>query len=60
MKTPRYADLHRYPNGYRKSAETDVKRTFTRIRATQAKKSELVTEIKRGKVASLRQQTAML
>jgi hypothetical protein len=35
MKTPKYTDLHRYPNGYRKSTETDVTGTFRRIRREQ-------------------------
>lgn len=32
MKTVRYTDSHKYPNGYRKAAATDVRATFRRIR----------------------------
>ena len=37
MRTPRYTDTHRYPNGYKKSAETNVQLTFRRVRAEQEK-----------------------
>ena len=32
MKSPRYTDAHKYPNGYRKAASTDVRATFRRER----------------------------
>lgn len=32
MKTPKYTDT-RYVNGYRPAAQTDVRKTFARIRA---------------------------
>ena len=32
MKTPRYTDGHKYPQGYRKAAATDVRLTFRRAR----------------------------
>ena len=32
MKAPRYTDAHKYPNGYRKAAATDVRSTFRRER----------------------------
>lgn len=32
MKTPRYTDIHKYANGYRKAAATDVRLTFRRER----------------------------
>ena len=37
MRTPRFTDLTRYPNGYRKSTNTDVAATFRRVRAEQEK-----------------------
>lgn len=39
MKTPRYTDL-RYPNGYKPAAQTDIRKTFARIRAEQKAKAE--------------------
>lgn len=42
MKTPRYTDNHRYPNGYRKAAETNVEATFKRARQEQARNQEEV------------------
>ncbi len=35
MKTPRYTDLLRYPNGWRKAVDTNVAETFARVRAEQ-------------------------
>ena len=35
MKTPRFTDSHKYPNGYRKAAATDIRATFRRYRAEQ-------------------------
>lgn len=35
MKEPRYTDRHRYPNGWVKSTETDVRATFDRVRKQQ-------------------------
>ena len=40
MKPIRYTDGHKYPNGYRKEAETDIGRTFARVRAEQRKAAE--------------------
>ncbi len=40
MKQPRYTDFARYPNGYRKSTNTDVAATFRRIRAEQQRNQE--------------------
>ena len=40
MKAPRYTDQSRYPNGYRKSANTDVAATFRRVRLEQSKAAE--------------------
>ena len=39
MKTPRYCDT-RYPHGYRPSAQTDIRKTFARVRAEQRAKAE--------------------
>lgn len=39
MKTPRYTD-DRYRHGYRASTQTDIRKTFARIRAEQKAKSE--------------------
>ena len=54
MKTPRYTDQHRYPNGYRRSAETNVEATFKRIRAEQSKNAKEV----QAKVAPMRKAAA--
>ena len=32
MKAPKFTDAHKYPNGYRKAAATDVRLTFRRER----------------------------
>lgn len=32
MKTPKYTDLARYPNGWRKAVDTNVAETFERAR----------------------------
>ncbi len=32
MKAPKFTDAHKYPNGYRKAASTDVRLTFRRER----------------------------
>lgn len=54
MKTPRYTD-DRYPNGYRKSVNTNLAATFKRIRAEQKeaaeKRDSKVQPIVRGKAA---------
>ena len=52
MKTPRYTDQHKYPQGYRKAAATDVRLTFRRERerikalAEQAAKDSAEAEAK--------------
>lgn len=33
---PRFTDKHRYPHGYRKADQTDVRATFARVRERQA------------------------
>ena len=40
MKSPRYTDQHKYPNGYRKAANTDVAATFRRVRLEQQRAAE--------------------
>lgn len=30
--TPRYTDSHKYPHGYRMACDTDIGKTFERIR----------------------------
>ena len=53
MKKPRYTDTHRYPNGYKKAAETNVKETFNRVRLertrNEAEQEDKVRELKREK-----------
>lgn len=39
MKTPRYTD-NRYPFGYRKSVDTDITKTFDRVKREQKKVEE--------------------
>ena len=52
MKTPRFTDGHKYPNGYRKAAATDVRLTFRRERerlkaaAEQASRDQAEQEAK--------------
>ena len=50
MKPIRYTDQHRYPNGYRKAAETDITLSFKRARQKQAENAREVAD----KVATLR------
>jgi len=33
----KFTDEHRYPHGYRKAQDTDVRKTFARVREQQAK-----------------------
>jgi len=33
MKPVKFTDLHRYPHGWTKAAETDIKKTFEKVRA---------------------------
>jgi hypothetical protein len=40
MKTPRYTDSAKYPNGYRKSSNSDIRATFRRIRAENQRNAE--------------------
>ncbi len=51
MKTPRYTD-NRYPHGYRKSTNTDVRATFRRVREEQKRIAEeqalKVSQLKRA------------
>lgn len=53
MRVPKYTDTARYPNGYRKSTNTDVAATFRRIRTEQQRIAEeakaKVAQIKRAK-----------
>ena len=50
MKPPRYTDTHRFPNGYRKAAETDITLTFQRARQKHAENAKEVAD----KVATIR------
>jgi hypothetical protein len=34
--TPRYTDSHKYPHGYHAACDTNIARTFARIRQQQA------------------------
>jgi hypothetical protein len=34
--TPKYTDSHRYTHGYRAACDTDIEKTFERIRRQQA------------------------
>lgn len=43
MKTPRYSDM-RYPHGYKPAAQTDIRRTFNRVRAEQKAAAEREAE----------------
>src|SRR5690606_9510251 len=40
VKAPKYTDTARYPRGYTKSNETDIRKTFERIRREQREKAE--------------------
>ena len=52
MRAPKFTDGHKYPNGYRKAAATDVRLTFRRERerlkaaAEQAAKDEVERQAK--------------
>jgi hypothetical protein len=45
MKQPKYTDLNKYPNGYKKSNHTDIAATFRRIRLEQVK-NKVEAEVK--------------
>ena len=34
--TPRYTDSHRYPHGYRAACDTNIAKTFERVRKRRA------------------------
>ena len=53
MKTPRYCD-GRYENGYTRAAATDVRKTFRRIRAEQAKAAEQAAKDEQERQAKVR------
>lgn len=40
MKEPRYTDLYRYGNGYRRAVDTDIAKTFERARAEHKQRAE--------------------
>ena len=44
MKTPRYTDSHRDPHGYRTPAQTDIRKTFARVRAEQKAAAEATAQ----------------
>ena len=47
MKPPKYTDSHKYPNGYRKAAETDISKTFARIKSQlKTNQEELSVKVK--------------
>ena len=53
MRQPRYTDTARYPNGYRKSTNTDVAATFRRVRATHERiKTEQAVKVQPMKRAA--------
>lgn len=45
MKTPRYTDQHRFPNGYRRAVDTNVAETFERARREQEERMRNVRPI---------------
>ena len=45
MKTPRYTDAHKYPNGYDKPENTDIRKRFERIRREQKKQAEALQHV---------------
>lgn len=49
MKTPRFTDLKRYPNGYRTAAGTNIRLTFMRAKAAM----KAGAEERKAKVAPL-------
>ena len=53
MKTPRFTDLKRYPNGYRTAAGTNIRLTFMRARvalkADAEERKAKVEPMRRGK-----------
>lgn len=53
MKTPKYVD-NRYPRGYVRAAETNLARTFARIRAELKAKAEQEARDKEEAVQKMR------
>ena len=49
MKTPKFTDASRYPHGYRKASETDIRKTFDRARKEIKEVSRKVVILKRTK-----------
>jgi hypothetical protein len=49
MKTPRYTDLARYPNGWKKAVDTNVAETFEKVRKQLAQTQTKVQPIRRTK-----------
>ena len=47
MKPPKFTDSSRYPHGYRKSTETDIRRTFERARRQIKESDRKVVTFKR-------------
>jgi hypothetical protein len=53
-KSPRYTDSARWPNGYRRAVETDIGKTFARVRAEQKKAAEQAASDEAERIAKLR------
>ena len=51
MRTPKWTDAHRYPNGYVRAQHTDIKRTFRRardaIKVAEEERKRVLVQIKR-------------
>lgn len=54
MKTPKYTDLDRYPNGWKPAAQTNVAETFARVRKAAEEKARLEAEQRLDKVIRMR------
>jgi len=42
---PRYTDSHKYPHGYHTACDTDIGKTFERIRKQQAEAAGLIANV---------------
>ena len=54
MKAPRYTDTTKYPNGYRKSTNTDISVAFRRVRLEQSRVAEQAVKDEVERIEKLR------
>lgn len=54
MKTPKFTDLDRYPNGWKPAASTNVAETFARVRKEMEEKGRREAEQRLDQVIRFR------